>query len=114
MSKHCVRRRLAGLFLAAVLCLCSLPLSAGASPLFSDVPENAWFTRSILSLVEQGIVSGTGNGRFSPDAPLTRGQLAVIFLRFYEEWQLQKEAQPEAAEAGAPGQGEPSGADASA
>ncbi len=83
MSKHCVRRRLTGFFLAAVLYLCSLPLSAGAAPLFSDVPENAWFTRSILSLVEQGIVSGTGNGRFSPDAPLTRGAFVTMLARSY-------------------------------
>lgn len=46
---------------------------------FTDVSTDAYYYQAVLWAVEQGITTGTGNGRFSPDATCTRGQ-AVTFL----------------------------------
>jgi hypothetical protein len=52
------------------------PAPAVAS--FSDVPTSHPFFRFIEALVRSGITSGCGGGNFCPDAPLTRGQMAVF------------------------------------
>ena len=46
---------------------------------FSDVPASAYYARSVAWAVENGITTGTGNRRFSPDATCTRAQ-SVTFL----------------------------------
>ena len=46
---------------------------------FSDVSGGASYAQAVAWAVEQKITSGTGNGRFSPDAACTRGQI-VTFL----------------------------------
>jgi hypothetical protein len=43
-----------------------------------DVPTNHPFFRYIEALAEAGITAGTGPGAFSPDDPVTRGQMAVF------------------------------------
>lgn len=50
---------------------------------FSDVPSDAYYAQSVAWAVENGITSGTGKGKFSPDAACTRAQ-AVTFL-----WRLE-------------------------
>jgi hypothetical protein len=51
---------------------------APAVATFSDVPTSHPFFRFIEALVRSGITSGCGGGNFCPDAPLTRGQMAVF------------------------------------
>ena len=51
---------------------------APAVATFSDVPTGHPFFRFIEALVRSGITSGCGGGNFCPDAPLTRGQMAVF------------------------------------
>ena len=46
---------------------------------FSDVPAEAFYAKAVAWAVEKGITSGTGDGKFSPDATCTRAQ-AVTFL----------------------------------
>lgn len=46
---------------------------------FSDVPAGSYYAKAVAWAVEKGITTGTGNGRFSPDAVCTRAQ-AVTFL----------------------------------
>ena len=46
---------------------------------FTDVPADAYYAKAVAWAVEQSITSGTGDGRFSPDAVCTRAQ-AVTFL----------------------------------
>ena len=48
---------------------------------FSDVPTSHPFFQFIEALVASGITSGCGGGSFCPDAPLTRGQMAVFLSR---------------------------------
>ena len=45
---------------------------------FSDVPTSHPFFQFIEALARSGITSGCGGGNFCPDAPLTRGQMAVF------------------------------------
>jgi S-layer homology domain len=51
---------------------------APAVATFSDVPSSHPFFRFIEALARSGITSGCGGGNFCPDAPLTRGQMAVF------------------------------------
>ncbi len=45
---------------------------------FNDVPTTHPFFRFIEALNASGITAGCGGGNFCPDAPLTRGQMAVF------------------------------------
>ena len=58
-------------------------LGTPATPTFSDVrntPNAAWAEKYIESCVSQGIVSGVGGGRFSPNGNVTGSQLAKMLL----------------------------------
>lgn len=52
---------------------------------FTDIPEGGaskWYVGYIGWAYEKGIVSGTGNGKFSPNAPMTRESMAVAVDKF--------------------------------
>jgi len=50
---------------------------------FIDVKANHWANEAITSMAGKGIISGTGDGTFQPEAPITREQLAkLITLTF--------------------------------
>ena len=69
---------------AAVLCL-QLVLGAAAvePPMFRDVaPTSPWYD-GVVFAVEHGISQGTGEDTFSPDAPITIRQWAVMLCRAY-------------------------------
>jgi hypothetical protein len=51
---------------------------APPTPTFNDVPTTHPFFQFIEALAASGITAGCGNGNFCPDAPLTRGQMAVF------------------------------------
>ena len=53
----------------------------GTTSPFSDVSADAYYYDAVLWAVEQGITGGTGNGKFSPDAPCTRAQMATFLWR---------------------------------
>ena len=46
---------------------------------FSDVPDGTWYTKAVLWAVENGITTGTGNGRFSPNKTCKRSEI-LLFL----------------------------------
>lgn len=50
---------------------------------FNDIPEAAWYSRPVSFIAARGITAGTGNGRFSPEATLTRGEFVVLLMRAY-------------------------------
>lgn len=49
---------------------------------FSDVAGEAWYTEAVRWAASQGIVGGYGDGRFGPNDPITREQLAVMLWRY--------------------------------
>ena len=51
---------------------------------FDDVPETADCYESVMYLAEHEITQGTGNGYFSPDAPVTVRQWAMMLCRAYD------------------------------
>ena len=46
---------------------------------FTDIPADSYYAKAVAWAVENGITTGTGDGKFSPDATCTRAQ-AVTFL----------------------------------
>lgn len=50
---------------------------------FNDVASTAWYYDAITFNAARGVTLGTGNGEFSPDASLTRGQFLVMLMRAY-------------------------------
>jgi|LGOV01.1.fsa_nt_gb hypothetical protein len=50
---------------------------------FKDVADDAWYNKAVYYLAERGMVTGTGNGNFSPEADLTRGQFMVMVMNAY-------------------------------
>ena len=48
---------------------------------FGDVPTGHPFFQFVEALAASGITAGCGNGNFCPDAPLTRGQMAVFLSK---------------------------------
>ena len=52
---------------------------------FTDVPDGKWYTEAVIWAAEKGVVAGIGDGRFAPDASVTREQIAVI-LRSYSAY----------------------------
>lgn len=49
---------------------------------FNDVDSGAWYESAVYWAVSSGVAQGVGDGMFSPSAPVTREQLAVM-LRNY-------------------------------
>lgn len=45
---------------------------------FSDVPSGAYYSKAVAWLVGKGITSGTVPGKYSPDQPVARGQMAMF------------------------------------
>lgn len=50
---------------------------------FKDVPANAWYSKAVSFSAAREITKGTGNGNFSPEAKLTRGQFIVMLMKAY-------------------------------
>ena len=50
-------------------------------PTFADVPDTHPFFAFIEALAASGVTGGCGIGIFCPDAPLTRGQMAVFLAK---------------------------------
>lgn len=57
------------------------PAADGPIP-FSDVPEGAWYTQAVRWAASAGLLSGYGGGRFGPNDPVTREQIAAILWRY--------------------------------
>lgn len=72
--------------LAVCTLVLAVTLSTAASAActgFDDVPESADCYESVMYLAEHEITQDTGNGCFSPDAPVTTSQWAVMLCRAY-------------------------------
>lgn len=49
---------------------------------FDDVKAGTWYTDAIAWASANGIVDGYGNGKFGPDDPVTREQMAAILYHY--------------------------------
>jgi hypothetical protein len=63
--------------------------SAGAalrgSALFPDVEVGSYYDEAVGVMYDEGIITGYADGKFGPNDPVTRGQIAVIMQRLMEE-----------------------------
>lgn len=57
--------------------------AAGTSS-FTDVLPNAYYAKAVAWAEKNNIVSGTGNGKFSPAKSITREQFATMLYRYAE------------------------------
>lgn len=48
---------------------------------FTDVHPNDWFYNDVMFVYQNGLMNGTSATTFSPNDPITRAQVAVIFYR---------------------------------
>ena len=60
---------------------CPEPKRAGS---FSDVSEGSYYAKAVAWAVDAGITTGTGEGRFSPDAACTRGEIVTLLYRYLQ------------------------------
>lgn len=69
----------------------SIEMYDDADSAFDDVASDAWYCRYVSTIARAGIVCGTGNGNYSPDAPLTWGHIITVLSRFVEpeDYELQ-------------------------
>ncbi len=49
---------------------------------FTDTQEGAWYADAVLWATQAGVISGYGDGRFGPNDPVSREQIAVILCRY--------------------------------
>ena len=54
------------------------------SAAFSDVKAGSWYYDAVVWAYENGIVNGTGGGRFSPDSKIGVLEYALMMHRYYE------------------------------
>ena len=50
---------------------------------FNDVAAGAWYGKAVSFIAAREITSGTGNGNYSPEAKLTRGEFIVLMMKAY-------------------------------
>ncbi|HEX2925845.1 MAG TPA: S-layer homology domain-containing protein, partial [Ruminiclostridium sp.] len=50
---------------------------------FTDVADGTWYSKAVNFIAARGITAGTGNGKFSPEEKLTRGQFLTMVLKAY-------------------------------
>ncbi|MGO4348418.1 InlB B-repeat-containing protein [Paenibacillus sp. MCAF9] len=68
--------------------MAGVDVSQYATLVFTDVQPTAWYAPYVQWAVDKGITSGSGNHIFSPDAPITREQMATLTLRFFEVYKI--------------------------
>ena len=60
-----------------------LGIPGGSGDAFSDVTAGNWYYASVYGAYNKGIVNGTSDAGFSPNAPVTRQDAAVMISRAY-------------------------------
>ena len=58
------------------------PSVEGLKNPFQDVADGQWYTKAVIWAADKGIVNGTSETTFDPDANITREQIAAILHRY--------------------------------
>ena len=74
-------KRIISLFLVVSICFSPALAAEGG---FSDVPAGSWYAQAVETCVDSGLMSGTGDGRFSPEKPLTGVECLALAARLHE------------------------------
>lgn len=62
---------------------------------FSDVEAGAWYAPAVAWATQQGIVGGYPDGRFGPEDPITREEMAAVLARYLQSAKLTLPQGPE-------------------
>ncbi|MCD7853595.1 MAG: S-layer homology domain-containing protein [Oscillospiraceae bacterium] len=92
MQKYFGRKtvnHLIAMVLIVVLLALGLPIHGFAASSFSDVVSGHWAYNYVEYCYGQGIVEGVGDGKFDPDATLTRAQFITMMGRATYESEVQ-------------------------
>jgi len=54
---------------------------------FSDVAPGRWYSTAVVWAFDAGVVRGVGEGRFAPNALISRQELAVMVHRYEQSWE---------------------------
>lgn len=54
------------------------------NPGFKDVSTENGYYKAIAAMAEEGIISGYGDGRYGPNDPIKRGQMASILVKAFD------------------------------
>ena len=73
-------KQMLSLFMVCLITIGAVPHAAAASG-YADVSESAWYADAVEYVTDHGIMQGTENGRFSPDATLNRVQFVTLLHR---------------------------------
>ena len=60
------------------------PADYTGAPAFTDVKSGNWYAPYVAWAVAAGITDGVGQGRFAPDEPVTRAQMAAFLWRYFQ------------------------------
>ncbi|MBR4545716.1 MAG: S-layer homology domain-containing protein [Oscillibacter sp.] len=74
-----MKRKLAGLLAAVLLCTCA----TAADKSFQDLPSGHWAYQEIMRAVSNGIMNGLGDGRMNPDGTLTWAHYLAMISRTF-------------------------------
>ena len=58
-----------------------LPAGTSIPYPYLDVSEDSWYDQGVLAATKQGIMTGTGAGRFTPYGTMTRAMFATVLYR---------------------------------
>jgi len=70
-----------GMIVAILYRLEGTPAVSAANP-FSDVAAGQYYAAAVVWAADNQIVSGYGDGKFGPNDPITREQMAVIMMKY--------------------------------
>ncbi len=79
--KELLRKVLCAGLVAAVMTTTAVTASAASVADFTDVMPTAWYYNAVDYAARESLFSGTGNGKFSPEAPMTRGMFVTVLGR---------------------------------
>jgi len=70
------------MFVTVLYRMAGSPTVSGTNPFTEDVAAEQWYTNAVVFAANNGIVKGTSETTYSPDAPITREQMAVILYNY--------------------------------
>ena len=62
----------------------ALGMQPSGAAAFADVNPNAWYSEAVKAAAGNGIVTGDRDGRFNPNAEISRQEMAIMILRALE------------------------------
>lgn len=74
-------KKLTAAALCAALALSTAITTQAAQADYADVAPEAWYAEAVGYCLDNGLMVGTGEARFSPDAPMTRAMLCMVLYR---------------------------------